>query len=475
MSLSSRQPAFAFANEEPYAYHDPVRRGFFALLVKPTGGAMRQTSHRLETLPDVLQQIDPTQDTWISQGEFFKPNRQLVNLKRLPVVFVDLDTYHVAELIDLPVESLLYRLLRHCEDVGLPEPSLVVYSGRGLQVKWLLDTPVPSRALPRWKAVQTELCRRLLPLGADRNALDASRVLRVVKTVNSKSENIVRVIHWARTPTNGANQLDNGLVVYGFEVLASQVLPLMRDDLLQEQLQREKEKEEWLSKKSEREARLALWTVVQGGRSPSSVSNPNLRQFVRSQLAWDRIADLRRLAELRGWAQGAPAGKRDLLLFLCACFLADARLVQDIESELVALTEEFAPTWTLASIRSCASTVYLRAQASANGETVEFNDRQVSPRYRWRNATLIERLDITPQEEREMKTLVSAAEKRRRSVERSANARRTAGCQPRDEWLESVEQRRATARLLRAQGYSYSRIAAELGVSVGAAHAYCKE
>ncbi|MDR3452868.1 MAG: replication protein [Rhodoferax sp.] len=475
MAISTQQHAVAFEQDEPYAYHDPQRRGFFSLLVKPVGGRMQQTSHKLEYLPEVLRQVDRTQDTWISQGEFFKPNRRLVNLWRMPVVFVDLDTYNVAELTGLPVDSQLARLLRFCDDDGLPEPSIVVYSGRGLQVKWLLSGPIPASALPRWQAVQNELCQRLLALGADTNARDASRVLRVVDTMHSKSANMVRVVHWAATPTMGASKLASGLIAYDFEVLSSSVLPLLRDDLARLRLERDEQRMQWQQEKAARDARVAQLTVISGGKAATKEGHGNLRQFVRSQLAWDRIADIRKLAELRGWTHGAPDGHRDLPLFLCACFLAEAMLTRDIESELLELARQFAPTWSAADIRSCAATVYSRAQAAARGETVEFRGRPVDPRYRWRNATLIERLGITPQEEREMRTLVSKAEKRRRSVVRSAEARLVAGCQPRAQWLESVEQRRASARLLRAQGLSYPRIATELGVSVGAAHAYCKQ
>lgn len=474
MSISVQKRAFAVEGDEPYAYHDPSRGGFFALLLKPQGRPMKQTSYKLEHLPAVLQQVDRTQDTWISQGEFFKPNRRLVNLWRLAVVFVDLDTYNVPELSVLPLGSQLDRLLRYCDDTALPEPSIVVYSGRGLQVKWLLSTPIPAKALPRWQAVQAELCQRLLPLGADKNARDASRVLRVVQTMHSKSENRVRVVHWATTPTMGASTLDNGLVAYDFDVLASSVLPLMREDLARLRLERDEQRTQWQQEKAARQARKAQLTVISGGRAATKPARGNLREFVRSQLAWDRIADIRKLAGLRGWSKGSPGGQRDLPLFLCACFLADALVVRDIEPELLELAREFSPTWTADDLQSCAASVYSRAQAASRGESVEFGGRAVDPRYRWRNRTLIERLGITPQEERELGTIISADEKQRRSVARSANARLAAGCQPRAEWLKGVEQRRASARLLRAQGISYPRIAAKLGVSVGAAHAYCK-
>jgi hypothetical protein len=474
MAIPALQQAFSFENDEIYSYHDPARKGFFALLTKPVGRRMKQTAHRLKDLDVALLRVNRSQDTWISQNEFFKPNRQVVNLWRLTVLFVDLDTYKVPDIANMPEQWQVEKLLRHCQAAGIPQPTLVVHSGRGLQVKWVLSQPIPRRALPRWKAVQDELCRLLLPLGADLNARDASRVLRVVETVNSKSQTRAHVVFWSKTDGPGTSRHDNGAVLYDFEALAASVLPMLRTHLQAREKLRDEQRETWKQEKAARVARIAELTVISGGRDPNKKSNGNLLPFLRSQLAWDRIADIRKLAELRGRSSGFPTGERNLPLFLCACFLADAQLAQDIESELVELAGEFAPTWSAGEVKSCASAVYARAQAAARGEKVVFGDLEVDPRYKWRNTTLIERLCITPSEEREMTTIISKSEKRHRDVARKAQVRLDAGCVPRAQWLDSVEQHRASARLLRAQGASYRRIAAELGISVGAAHAYCE-
>ncbi|WP_178377649.1 hypothetical protein [Nitrosomonas cryotolerans] len=56
-------------------------------------GDKRQSSHRLIEMPTVLGLIDKTCDTWISQAEFIRPNRRVVNLARVGLLFADLDTY----------------------------------------------------------------------------------------------------------------------------------------------------------------------------------------------------------------------------------------------------------------------------------------------------------------------------------------------------------------------------------------------
>ena len=56
------------------------RPGFFSLLVKPAASTPRQTSYRVDLLPQVLAALDPNIDSYMSQATFFRPNRRLVNL-----------------------------------------------------------------------------------------------------------------------------------------------------------------------------------------------------------------------------------------------------------------------------------------------------------------------------------------------------------------------------------------------------------
>ena len=81
--------------DEAALFHDAGAPGFFAVLTR-RGGADRpdQRSYRLDQLPAVLGALDPQNDAYISQAEFFRPNRRVVNLWRIGLCFVDLDTYN---------------------------------------------------------------------------------------------------------------------------------------------------------------------------------------------------------------------------------------------------------------------------------------------------------------------------------------------------------------------------------------------
>jgi hypothetical protein len=430
-------------------------RAFFALLKSKPGSKYKsQRSFPVDSLCAVLQALRSDydgQDTWISQAEFFAPTRRLVHLSKLGLLFADLDTYKSG--ITGGPESLTEQFLRNCEVVGLPEPSIVVFSGRGLQAKWLLTSPLPQRALPRWNAVQDVINARLKDFGADAKALDASRVLRLVETVNTKSGELVRVMH--HNPAG-----------YCFDQLAKSLLPFGRGvDSVHDNLELALDDggAVVLLRPGEGEAQ-----APRPWRDHRSATNTvGLRQFFGFQLAWDRLADLRTLAQLRLGRDGqVPDGQRDTFVFLAAVFLAQATLDQNrFYDELRVLAKEFVPHWTNAHVQASASAALARMKAHIAGERVQFNGFEVSPRYRFRNETLVSErwLAVTGDEERQLLTIMSDGESKRRDAERAAQKRAAAGGLTLEQHSSSKEQKRATARLMKANGSTWAEVAAAIG------------
>ena len=119
----------------------------------------------------------------------------MVNLWRIGVHFVDLDVYRTEGWGHEP-DQWVDMIRHHCEVEGIPLPSLIVWSGRRLYCKWLLEKPLPQAALPRWTAVQRELVRRFAPFCSDPKAVPASQILRLLQTVNSKSESVSASCTW---------------------------------------------------------------------------------------------------------------------------------------------------------------------------------------------------------------------------------------------------------------------------------------
>ena len=369
------------------------RPGFFSLLIKPSGLTPRQSSYRVDLLPQVLAALDPDIDSYMSQATFFRPNRRLVNLWHLPLCFVDLDTYKTAY-GKLHEEPLSLAVRQRLADVGIPPASLVIHSGRGVYLKWLLKSPLPQAALPRWNAVQRELVSRLVDFGADPKARDASRVLRLVSTCNTKQPDPelrkVRVL-WVE-------EVDGEPLLHDFERLAEAVLPFTRKEV------------------AAAEADKPPVRVIQFKRGGESALE--LRRFSFETLHWDRVTDMRKLRQLRC---SIAEGGREMFVFLMLNELAKSGQVNahNFQYETVALARECEAfvkdsDWS----RSTFSTLYRRVKEHMAGQYGRGQGL-----YKYQNQTLIEQLEITPDEERHMKTLISTTEKYRRNNDRRRVAR----------------------------------------------------
>ncbi|MFG6458399.1 hypothetical protein [Roseateles sp. BYS96W] len=473
---SSLAHSRSWAEAEPFLYHDTSKFGFVSLDSK-RGKQWTEGSTSLATLADALQNLRPDADAhYISQGVFSRANRRTVNLLRMPVVFSDLDTYSKDHLKHMSPAHLCGLVIMTLEDLGLPEPSLVLSSGRGLHLKWLLSTPVPQAGLPRWQAVQRELVAQLSEFGADRNSIDASRVLRLEGTINKASGTVVHILHRASTVAGGSMRLTNGQIGWCFDDLAERVLPLSRDRIKQLSVSRDEgfQVGRIMDAANDEQPDRSLLLEAQAGTGKTSRLFGGHR-LSAAHLNWNRLQDLRRLVELRGWdKQGVPDGQRDNFMFLSSCFLAHSVYVTSLESEVLSLGREFVPDWTEEKLLAKTSAALQRAAKAARGEKVHFEGKDVDPRYVFKNATLVERLQIEPAEERQMRAILSEAESRRRNAERHAEKRREAGRPTLAEVRAQRELQKMSARQLLAAGSTMRQISAELGVSINTARTYAK-
>lgn len=320
--------------------------------------------------------VDTDRDTWITQATFTAANRRAVNVRDVGLLFADLDTYRTPGLADKTPEEQAALLAIYCRQEGLPAPSIVLFSGRGLQAKWLLVEAVEPAGLTEWNHVQLALVRLLEPFSADVAARDVSRVLRLDRTINAKNGERCRVV-WTASGIEGCPAR------YDFTDLWA---------VLGDRVTAEKPREE-RRKAADRHV-LALPPTI------------NLRR-----LNWYRLYDLRDLWSLRG---GVPEGFRELTLFWQLNFLlwAEPGAVGDVWKEAQALAAQIAPGEHFYE-PSGLSTVYRRAQ----------EQRLYTPR----NTYLLDLFQIEPEEERSLRTIISRREKYRRQVEK----RRAAGVAPR--------------------------------------------
>jgi hypothetical protein len=184
-----------------------------------------------------------------------------------------------------------------------------------------------------------------------------------------------------------------------------------------------------------------------------------------------RLSDLERLLELRG-TDKLPPGKRDHWMFVVGCSMSFLMGPEALEKKLIALGSKRAD-WSEAETRSRMDSVISRANSAAGGEMVPWKGQQRDTRYRLTNETIIQILEITPEEEQHLETIVTGERKqeirRKRDRKRKEKKRRSEGVRPWDEYLaemkESRQHDRHRAKELKDQGMSKREISRQLGIS----------
>lgn len=443
--------------------HDPRKVDLRQRVTPCKGGKIRkgrktsQNSYPLHMLPEIIPAIDPRLNSYITQSEFTQPNRRIVNLWRLGVVWLDMDTYKTPWGAERSLDAQTRDLLWILADKGYPEPSLIMSSGRGLYVKWFHEG-LPRMALPRWNAVMRQITLEMAGWGSDAAAKDASRVLRIAGTVNSKSGEVARVLHI--TPD------EQGLPVrYDFNLLSEHFLPLTREQSSEKRMGAIVRHNAYLEKQADYQEQRTTRGFGQGHKI-----YPNLRPFSGQQLAWDRVEDLRRLVDLRKASGAGIEGYREIMLFwqMNHLLLSQQVDLRTFWQESHALAVELDAEWAKREGRNTLGSLFTKAKAQLNGEKVEFDGKVWTPLYTPKNQTLIDVFRITGDEERQMKTIVSpeVARERTRARDRARDEKRKPKMR-RDKGMkkQSNEAQKQKTVEMRNQGVSTRQISAEIGVN----------
>ncbi len=349
---------------------------------------------------DLIELKFDEDNVYITLNTFYKTYRRIECIKELNALFIDLDIYKTG----FTKEQILMNLNENYFKQSMPIPNFIIDSGRGLYLIWLIKK-VPSMALPLWKAVEEYFYKTLKEFGADRQALDATRILRVPGSFNSKTHTEVKII-------------DNYDYLYELREIQSEYMPE-------------------LSEKA----------PVRRGR-PKKVKYI----FRERNLYYARIMDIIKLCELREYNL---KGHRELILFLYRYYLC--YFTEDVEKALY-------DTLELNSMfkQPLAEKEVTRATKSA--ETVF---KKENKDYKYKNETLINLLEISDEEQREMITIISKDEYKRRNneynKEKYKEQLKLKGKLPKKEQLEL---QRKKIKSLKKQGLKNKEISQELNIAL---------
>ena len=365
-------------------HHDPQNTDGYITIARKDAqtGQFMQYYYRPNELANHLTEV-MGEDVFFSQNTFYRKARRIETIRQLRSLYVDLDFY----IFNYDPEWILGKLEYEFYRQSIPEPNLIIFSGQGAVLIWMIE-PVPYKALPLWQAVQNYLINQLKPLGGDPKASDAARVFRIAGSVSSKNGNQVHVQyrHDYR---------------YTLRDIQSDYLPEL---------------------------------TPKQDRPKSGRKKKVLHLFNVYSLHAARLHDIAKLVELR---HGEMDGHREITLFLyrywSCCFTGDA---QEALQQTLEFNDSFTHPLSQKEARKATESAQKAWRAKSDKEADERAKAMGYPGagYRISNAKLIDWLDITPEEQTHLKTIIGPKEKRARDLKAKELQRREAGMRPMAEY-----------------------------------------
>ena len=168
-------------------------------------------------------------DVYDSQAEYLSGgNREVNNVYSVRASYLDLDGKYAEEHKDLSPEDWVRVIIAFCEAKKILVPTIMVFSGNGIHVKWLYKYAVTGENLKKFERLEKKLQKLFAELGADIKATDLARVLRVPGTKNCKPETTDRDVRVVNLTSE----------TYDFEeflALIDELVPSEGDEMLSDQ------------------------------------------------------------------------------------------------------------------------------------------------------------------------------------------------------------------------------------------------
>ena len=391
-------------------HHNPDNtKGWVTLAKKdPHTHKFYQYHYQPEELAESLSQWTG-EDVYLSQNTFFKPQRRIDNIKQLRTLYVDLDVYKLGMKPEWVLGKLEYKYFGE----SIPNPNAVIFSGRGLVLVWNIE-PIPYQAMPLWRAVENFFAETLKDVGADTKATDPTRIFRLPGTVNSKSKAIVKAQY----------RHDHR---YDIHQLQYDYLPELTPSKV---------------------------------KSKPGRKSKIIRLFNIRTLHLSRARDIAKLVELRN---GDVNNYREYICFLYryfTCCYTDSP--ERALEETLDLNNEFLNPLPHREVVTATKSAQKAWEAKSNAKADELAKSMGYPGagYNLKNTKLIEWLDISPEEQMQLSTIIGPQEKRRRNLKAKANQRRQEGIRPMEEYnqerAQKVESQAETLKRLMAENPTWT-------------------
>jgi len=418
--------SMAYAKE---LYSDNID-GYIQIMQLQNGKANKVYNAKYDELWDILEQFKGQYDVYITPNTYYKPGRAVSYIRQLRALYIDIDLKKGKTINDAIQEVILLVF-----DNKIPMPSMFVDSGRGLHLYWRIED-APYQALDTWQALEDYLYNKLKHIGADAKATDAARVLRLPSTKNSKNKKMCKVLHITEEK-------------YSMYELREKYLG-------------------WSKQPNPKAQQLEFFQTKKQNKCKVK------HLFNSYTLHMARINDLKTLCHMRDYD---VKGYRNMILHCFAYWQGIyTRDMEQLEKEVIELNNAFKEPLKPNEVKAILKCVPKAIKkfldwVDTNGKVTKgMKDKQG---YWYTNKTLIERLGITPEEQKHLKTIIDTEEKRRRDYEkRRKNRRNEEGLTKKQ--VEVMELKNKIKKL-KEEGYSYRAIANQLNISLGLVSYYAKQ
>lgn len=399
--------------------------------------------------------------------------RKEFNVKEVKRLFIDMDAHKNP--INLDEAKLLsdYMMDNWFDELELPEPNYIIFSGHGLQVLFTLDG---CDNVDEWKRYQTALlntCQNLLKelkthslseasvVAVEHDDLeidmlkDASRVLRVPNTTNYKPNKYQEYVDTKLLYQNEDH-------VYTLNELNANYEAFSDENLVTEKKKKKKKNQKKpKSEPTERDVDLSGIDMDE-----KRGIDPHFFEIIEKTIK-PRLNDLETLIKLRNGA-GIDFGYRNNLIAiaiptLVSCGCKNDEVIEEAHRINALFNKPLKNAEVNDWLNSC-----LKKKEIVSADGVKGVGRVY---YRFYTNTIIEKLQITKDEQESMQVLCDEKIKKKRNREKNKDQqnanRREVYAQKTAEKRKAKEERNNRIHELSANGLSARQIAKTVGVSVG--------
>ncbi|GFZ60750.1 replication protein [Pseudomonas amygdali pv. eriobotryae] len=378
-----------------------------------------QRTIEVQDLKATLAEYSNAVDCYITSNQFIF-GRSEAKLCNLVMLSCDLDTYKTERYKNTDHATLINDVKSVCFSHNLPLPS-IMYSGNGYYLKWIFSEKVKAfkvskenRALlkepttvEKWKIAQRVINRLFTEFGSDTKCLDVARLLRLCGTINKKTGKRATLLEVHEN--------------HSFDSLLERLKPHTTQEDQDAVLPKSK-MPKTPKTKALKSVKPTKSTIVISD-TKKQVPSSNFKAKNTRSLAKARYEDLLKLIEIRGDIVGE---RMSFVFWICNFMSITGRMnYAEFESQAKKIGDKIFKdsTWSIGDL----STLENRLKEYNLKTVIKSGEKTYIPLYTPKNETLINIFNITDDEQLQLKTIISADEKRRRDREAKRVMRRDMG------------------------------------------------